>query len=228
MSTIKKITRKELAAILGDPKAIKGCTFIGFDAMTVMELQGGKANPHVGNVLKEHKGQVAILFSDVVTNGYENMVRRRQEQEGKEGDFEVGARSWGEKLPGTSLVQQTPKNTGIPTDYLQVLYNQSPVSLLDKVTELGIELNENDTALIDAMKARIVGRESKGEVSYLLKGADGKLAPIEKDAIQGVPPKKSEGKQGGLSEPNKVIVRTFKLASLTRVTMGGVVYLLED
>jgi len=225
MSTIKKITRKELAAIL--TKGPRGCTFIGFDALTVMELQGGKANPHVGNVLKEHKGQVAILFSDVVTNGYENMVRRRQEQEGKEGNFEVGARSWGEKLPSTSLVQHTPKG-GVPTDYLQVLYNQSPVSLLDKVAELGIELNENDTALIDAMKARIVGRESKGEVSYLLKGADGKLAPIEKDAIQGVPPKKSEGKQGGLSEPNKVIVRTFKLASLTRVTMGGVVYLLED
>lgn len=225
MSTIKKITRKELAAIL--TKGPRGCTFIGFDALTEMKLNGGKANPHVGNVLKEHKGQVGILFSDVVTNGYENMVRRRQEQEGKEGNFEVGARSWGEKLPSTSLVQHTPKG-GVPTDYLQVLYNQSPVSLLDKVAELGIELNENDTALIDAMKARIVGRESKGEVSYLLKGADGKLAPIEKDAIQGVPPKKSEGKQGGLSEPNKVIVRTFKLASLTRVTMGGVVYLLED
>ena len=43
MSTIKKITRKELAAIL--TKGPRGCTFIGFDALTEMKLNGGKAAP---------------------------------------------------------------------------------------------------------------------------------------------------------------------------------------
>lgn len=231
---IQKSTRAELANILRDPKSVRGCTFIGFDALTQMKLNKtlngdrSQINPHYGNVFKLHAGQVAMLFSDVVTNGYENAVRRRQVLENKEADFEVGERAWGEKLPGTSFVQQTPKDTGVPTDYLQVLYLQDPISLFDKATEMGIELNEGDKELVDAMKARIVAHGRKGEVSYLLRKEDGTFEPIPFENIQGVPPKKSEGAQGGVSEANKVIVRTFKLASLTRVTMNGVTHLLED
>ncbi len=59
-----------------------------------------------------------------------------------------------------------------------------------------------------------------GETSYLL---DGK--PIKKDLIQGLPVSKG-GTQGGLED--KVIIRTYKIASLTRVTINKETYLVTD
>lgn len=235
MQTIKKITRAELAQILQDEKTVNGSTFVGFDALTEMKLNKTlngdrkQLNPHYGKVFKELNGQVGILFSDKTCNGYENMVNRRLAQEGKEANFEVGERSWGERKAKTSFIQHTPKGTGVLTDYLFVIYNESPVTLLDTVSDMGIQLNENDAALIEAMKQRTVAYESKsGKVSYLLLNDDGTTSPIEKGDIQGQPPAKNEGEQGGLSEGMKVIPRTFKLASIQRLTLGGVVYLIED
>lgn len=228
MQTIKKITRAELSAILRDEKTVNGCTFIGFDALTEMKLNktldGRKeANPHFGKVFKVLTGQVGMLFSNKASNAYENMVNRRLALEGKPAEFQVSQRSWGTRVKGTSFVHHT-KEDGTYCEYLSVIYSESPVTLADYVKDLGIELNENDTALIDAMKKRVVAMESKtGEVEYQFENK-----PIAKADILGVPPKKNEGEQGGLSEAMKVIPRDFKLSSLQRITMGGVVYLIED
>lgn len=53
------------------------------------------------------------------------------------------------------------------------------------------------------------------EVSYLLDGE-----PIAKEDIQGLKPSTSEAAQGGLSDENKVILRTYKLKSITKLKMG--------
>jgi len=59
-----------------------------------------------------------------------------------------------------------------------------------------------------------------GNVSYLYNSK-----PIKKDLIEGLPVKK-EGTQGGLED--KVIIRTYKIASLSRVTINKETYLIVD
>lgn len=58
-----------------------------------------------------------------------------------------------------------------------------------------------------------------GESSYLFNGK-----PIKKELIQGLPDRE-EGTQGGLD--NKVIIRTFKLVSITRITINKEVFIVE-
>jgi hypothetical protein len=50
--------------------------------------------------------------------------------------------------------------------------------------------------------------------------------PIEKRFIQGFPEKSEEGEQGGLD--NKVIIRTYKIASLSRISINKKVYVVVD
>lgn len=233
MSAIKKITRKELSAILSDPKTVKGTSFVGFDALTEMKLNktlGSRSeiNPHFGNVFKLLTGQLAMAFSDKTTNAYENMVNRRLVLDQKEADFKVGQRQWGTRVDGTSFLFHTNAD-GQYNEYLFVIYHESPVTLADHMEkEMGITFNEADRELLASVSRPVAFESKTGEVEYLLKGADGKLTPIAFEDIQGKPPAKSEGKQGGLSEGMKLIPRTFKLDSLTRVTMGGTTYLLEN
>ena len=48
---------------------------------------------------------------------------------------------------------------------------------------------------------------------------------VEKSAIQGLPVRQDSG-QGGLE--NKVVIRSYKIDSLVRVTLDKEVYLIED
>lgn len=61
-----------------------------------------------------------------------------------------------------------------------------------------------------------------GDTSYLLDGQ-----PIKKDLIQGLPIAKG-GTQGGLTDENKVIIRSYKIDSLTRITINKETYLVTD
>ena len=71
--------------------------------------------------------------------------------------------------------------------------------------------------------------ESKsGRSEYILTKEDGTSEVIAWADIQGKGPEKSEGKQGDLTEDMKVQPRSFKIASLTRLAMGGKNYLIED
>lgn len=60
-----------------------------------------------------------------------------------------------------------------------------------------------------------------GKSSYLLNGK-----PIKKELVQGLNDDREEGEQGGLSD--KVIIRTPKLSSITRITINKEVYLISE
>lgn len=237
MRQAKILSLSEFSAMLRDPKTVNGTTFAGFDALTEMKLNKFLSdkttpNPHYGKVRKVLSSQVAMLFSDKTTSAYENMVNKRLALEGKPAEFTVGQRAWGTRVEGTSFLFHTTKE-GVYDEYLFVVYCESPVTLHEYVQGMGIELNANDAELIEAMKKRVVGMESKsGKTEYVLLGVDEQgnatETPIAFDEIQGKPPAKTEGKQGGLSEEMKVIPRTFKLNSIQRITMGGVDYLIQN
>lgn len=60
-----------------------------------------------------------------------------------------------------------------------------------------------------------------GEVSYLL---DGK--PIKKELVEGLPESKEYDGQGGLD--NKVIIRSYKIDSISRITIAKETYLIVE
>jgi hypothetical protein len=60
-----------------------------------------------------------------------------------------------------------------------------------------------------------------GKSTYLL---DGK--PIKKELVQGLDLDKEEGSQGGLND--KVIIRTYKIASISRITINKETYMVVD
>lgn len=62
---------------------------------------------------------------------------------------------------------------------------------------------------------------ASGQTSYTLDGQ-----PIDKANIQGLNDKPAEGKQGSLED--KVIIRTFKLDSITRLCIGEYSYTAKD
>lgn len=225
---IEKLSRAELIALLSDEKTVNGCTFVGLDALTEPDMNKtidgdrSKPNPHFGKVRKVLGSQLGMLFSNKNASAYGNMVNRRKVKEGGVADFVVGQRAWGTRVTNTSLVEHKGNH------YLTVIYHESPVTLAEKVAEMGIELNQTDTDLLEAMKKRVVAYESRtGEVDYVIDNGNG-WEPIAKKDIIGLRVKDSEGKQGGLSEPMKVIIRDFKMGSLQRLTFGGKTYLIED
>ena len=85
---------------------VNGATFIGIDTETVPKLSGGKSNPHQGRVTKVTEGSNVMVFQNKTTNAYNNMVKRRLEQEGKDpGNFQLQPRTWGTRVPNTCFVE---------------------------------------------------------------------------------------------------------------------------
>ena len=185
---MKKITRKELVELLLNPEisGINGASFIGLDTLTEVKLTGGKSNPMQGLVQKASIGSSVMVFQNKNSNGYENMVRRRLEAEGKDAEtFEVKPRSWGVRIENTPLVHHTDKK-GNENYYLEVIFLKAPTS-----------------------------------VSFFHAGK-----PIKKDLIQGLDDDREEGTQGGLD--NKVIIRSYKIDSIARITINKEVYLVME
>lgn len=90
--------------------SIRGATFASLDTVTEPTIRGGHSNPFVGRVAKHTLGGSVILFTNQRSNGYENMVRRRLEQEGIEPDsFVLGERPWGIRIPDTPYVTHNGK-----------------------------------------------------------------------------------------------------------------------
>lgn len=95
---------------------IKGVTFASMDTRTKVALKGGKKNPMKDRVWKVSKKHRVMLFTNSNSNGYENMVRRRLEKEGKTMSFDVAPRPWGQRIPGTPLVEHKGKY------YIEVIF----------------------------------------------------------------------------------------------------------
>lgn len=94
-----------------------GGTFVGIDTETPVTLLGGKKNPMQGRVTKRMVGATVMCFSNTDTNAYENMVKRRLGQEGKDpSDFVLSPRAWGERVKGTAFVEHKGKH------YLEAIF----------------------------------------------------------------------------------------------------------
>jgi len=92
------------------------------------------------------------------------------------------------------------------------------------VDNLNVKMNDNDAQLVELLNKKVIGYNTpNGNVSYLLNGQ-----PIAKEDIQGLKASSSNGKQGGLSDEMKVIVRSPKMQSITRLTMNGETYNVVD
>lgn len=79
---------------------INGCTFANIDAVT---------EPSNG-IRKETTGIRVILFTNKKSSGYENMVKRRLAEAGKNPDnFSSGDLAWGEQVPNSPLIEHKGK-----------------------------------------------------------------------------------------------------------------------
>jgi hypothetical protein len=76
--------------------AIRGATFAAIDTDTM---------PKPG-IRRVSIGEVVILFTNDKSSGYENMVRRRLTEVGKNpDDFNASALPWGTRVEGTPLIE---------------------------------------------------------------------------------------------------------------------------
>jgi hypothetical protein len=96
---------------------VNGVKMASIDTKTQVHLKGGKSNPMQGKVSKLTVGSSVMLYSNTATNGYETLVKRRLEQEGKDPEeFKLGNRPWGQRVPGTPIITHNGKV------YLEVIY----------------------------------------------------------------------------------------------------------
>jgi len=99
-----------LQSLLSD---VNGATFISLNTATDMPLNktikvGTEThpNPHHGRVKKLTTGMNVMVFTNEKSNGYNNMVRRRLEKEGKDpNSFVLGKRAWGTRVEGTPIIK---------------------------------------------------------------------------------------------------------------------------
>ena len=153
-------------------ESVNGASFIKINTSTVPKLTGGKSNPFKDRVRKITTGANVMVFQNKNSNGYENMVKRRLEKEGKSAEsFNLSPRKWGERLPNTPIVEHK------GAYYLEVIF------LNKGVTHYEVDGVKTDPSTITG-----------------LSGYDG------------------EAEQGGLND--KVIIRTFKIDSLTSITIN--------
>ena len=155
---------------------VNGATFIAIDTSTEPKLTGGKKNAYKGRVRKIMTGANVMVFQNKTINGYDAMVKRRLEKEGKAPEsFSLSPRAWGTRLPNTPIVEHK------GSYYLEVIF-----------------LN-------------------KGDVHYEVDGA-----VTDPATITGLAGYNGEAEQGGLND--KVIIRTFKIDSITSITINGETY----
>lgn len=96
---------------------VNGNTFISLSTRTEPMLKGGKKNPFKGRTVKVMEGANVMVFQNKRINGYDAMVRRRLEKEGKNPEtFKLGSRPWGVRLENSPLVEHDGKY------YLEVIF----------------------------------------------------------------------------------------------------------
>ena len=97
--------------------SLSGASFLAIDTEVVVALSGGKKNPMKDRVTKLTTGSRVQVFQNKKINGYDAMVRRRLEAEGKESDsFVLGPRAWGVRVENMPIVTHNGEN------YLEVIF----------------------------------------------------------------------------------------------------------
>jgi hypothetical protein len=114
----------KIEAFRGIMKAhLNGATFISLNTLTEETLAGGRKNPFQGRVTKRTIGSNVMLFANKYVNGYEAMVKRRLEQEGKDcSSFELSPRTWGTRLANEPFIEHKGQH------YLEVIFKKAGVS----------------------------------------------------------------------------------------------------
>jgi len=102
----KKIMKKNLVEIFA---SVSGASFVGMDTVTVPVLKGGKSNPMQGKITKRMSGASVMVFQNKSVNGYQAMVNRRLQAEGKDAEFTLSPRAWGERMEGLPIVEHKGK-----------------------------------------------------------------------------------------------------------------------
>ncbi len=221
------IKRADLIAYLLSGEAVKGITFISASWETTPKInkfvngRGSAPNPFFDKVRKRTTGAIGLLASDKLSSAYQNMVRRRQAETGREADFQVGERAWGTKVPGTPLTFNE-KNGQY---YLNYMAAQKGVSLAKAIEQdYGIQLTEQDHANLGSTAELTVRYEAirAPKVEYLYEGGT-----IAKDQLIGLQ-ESSGGNQGGLSEEQKVVYRTVAIDNITELAINGKRFVLVD
>ncbi len=221
------IKREELIKYLLSGEAVKGITFISASWETTPKVnkfvngRGSALNPFFDTVRKRTTGAVGLLASDKLSSAYENMVRKRQVDTGREADFQVGERAWGTKVAGTPLTFNE-KNGKY---YLNYMAAQKGVSLAKAIEQdYGIQLTEQDHANLGATAGLTVRYEAihAPKVEYIYQGS-----PIAKDQLIGLQ-ESSGGNQGGLSDDQKVVYRTVDIGNITELAINGKRFVLVD
>lgn len=102
-------------------ETVSGMTFVGIDTMTRPILKGGKKNVMQGRITKVIIGSSVMVFQNKTINGYEAMVKRRLETEGKSAsDFQLGERKWGSRIPNLPLIEH--EKDGQKKFYIEVIF----------------------------------------------------------------------------------------------------------
>lgn len=124
---------------------VNGATFLGIDTETTPKLRGGRKNPQQGRVTKRQTGSNVMVFQNKTANGYDNMVKRRLEKEGKNpATFELSPRKWGHRLDNLPIVEHKGEY------YLEVIF-LSPGEVSYQLD--GVDVDESE---IDGLPERTV------------------------------------------------------------------------
>lgn len=92
-------------------ETVNGTTFAGLDTFTDVKLKGGKKNLMQGRVTKRTSGSNVLLYSNSSVNGYESMVKRRMEKEGKDPEeFVLKPRAWGTRVGHSPFIEHNGKH----------------------------------------------------------------------------------------------------------------------
>lgn len=128
--------------------ALTGANVVNVTYRTPVKLTGGKKNPQQGRVEKVTVTP-AMIFNEENVNAYQNMVRRRQAQEGMAVDFEVSNPAWGWVDIAPGVVEYTNKE-GNTTRYLKLIKvgKARTYYLLD-----GVEISKSEIIGMPAYKA---------------------------------------------------------------------------
>lgn len=139
-------------------KGISGSSFVGLTTVTDVKLLGGKKNPQQGNIKKHTTSGSIILFSNQSSNGYENMVKRRLEKEGKSSeDFKLGERAWGKRIENSPFVEHKGKY------YLECIFLSSPQV---EYRENGLPINKKD---IQGLQEKTEGNQGNLENKVVIR-----------------------------------------------------------
>jgi hypothetical protein len=89
---------------------VRGSSFMGLTTETKVKLKGGKKNPMQGRVTKVTENSNVMIFSNCAKSGYEEMVKRRMKEEGKNpNDFTLKPRTWGKRIEDTPFIEHNGK-----------------------------------------------------------------------------------------------------------------------